>query len=305
MDLTVSITNGPRNISLQNPVLTASGTFGFGVECADVVDINRLGGIVAKTATLLAREGNAQPRIAETPSGMLNSIGLQNPGLEAILVEKAPIWATWDVPVFMSIAGENAEEFAYMTQRLDGVPGVAGVELNLSCPNVAGGLDFGIDPVLAAGVVGGVRRATNLPVIAKLTPNVTDILPIAKAAADAGADALSLTNTLVGMAMDVERRRPILANVFGGLSGPAIKPVSLAMVYKVVGAVDIPVIGIGGIRSGTDAIEFLMAGAAAVQVGTGNFIDPQTPIRVSAEIEAFMADHEVESMGELIGAGRQ
>lgn len=305
MDLTTDLAPQRGGLLLRNPVLTASGTFGFGVEYAELLDIQRLGAIVCKTTTLTSRLGNPQPRIAETAAGMLNSIGLQNPGLENVLREKAPVWATWQVPVIVNIAGENAEEFAYLARRLDGVPGVAALELNLSCPNVAGGLDFSTDPELAAAVVGGVRSATSLPILAKLTPNVTDIVEIAQAVAEAGADALTLTNTLVGLAMDAETRRPILATVFGGLSGPALKSVALAMVYKVAGAVEVPIVGVGGIRTGTDAIEFLLAGASAVQVGTANFLSPRASLEVLEGIEAYMAAHGIERLAELVGAGRR
>lgn len=305
MDLTTNIApqrNG--GLTLRNPVMTASGTFGFGVEYVDMIDIQRIGAVVCKTTTRQPRTGNPQPRIAEATAGMINSIGLQNPGVDAVLADKTPVWATWDVPVVVNIAGEDADDFAYLAERFNGARGVAGLELNLSCPNVAGGLDFSTDPRRTREVVGKVRSVTQLPVIAKLTPNITDIVPIAVAAEEAGADAVSLTNTLVGMVMDREARRPMVATRFGGLSGPAIKPVSLAMVYKVAGAVKIPVVGIGGIRSGLDALDYFLAGASAVQVGTANFLNPRATLDVLEELEDYMAEHGVDNLKDLIGAGR-
>lgn len=305
VDLTVDLApRRPGKLVLRNPVMTASGTFGYGTEYESLFDIQRLGAIVCKTATRQPREGNPPARIAETPAGMLNSIGLQNVGVEAVISEKAPIWASWEVPVVVNIAAESPEEFAEMAAMLDGVPGVAGLELNISCPNVAGGLDFGQDPKLTHGVVAGVRRATELPVVAKLTPNVSDVAPIAKAAEDAGADAVSLINTLVGMAMDVRGRRPILGTVMGGLSGPAIKPVALAWVYRVAGAVSVPIIGIGGIRSAEDALEFILAGASAVEVGSVSFVEPTTALDTLEGLERWCAEEGVEKVTDLVGAGR-
>ncbi|MDA1096089.1 MAG: dihydroorotate dehydrogenase [Chloroflexi bacterium] len=289
---------------LRNPVLTASGTFGYGTEYESIFDIQRLGAIVCKTATRHPRSGNAPARIAETPSGMLNSIGLQNVGLEAVVRDKGPIWAGWQVPVIVNIAAESGAEFAEMAVMLGDVPGVAGLELNISCPNVAGGLDFGTDPVLTAEVVSAVRRSTKLPIIAKLTPNVTDIVSIARACEDAGADAVSLINTLVGMVIDIRTRRPILGTVSGGLSGPAIKPVALAAVYRVAGAVRIPVIGIGGIRTAEDALEFIMAGASAVQVGSVSFVDPWTAPNVLSGLQDWCSEEGVDAVRDLIGVGR-
>ena len=305
MDLTVDLApQRPGKLVLQNPVMTASGTFGYGTEYEGLFDIQRLGAIVCKTATRHPREGNPPARIAETPAGMLNSIGLQNVGVEAVISDKAPQWASWRVPVIVNIAGESPEEFGEMAAMLDGVPGIAGLELNISCPNVAGGLDFGQDPSLAKAVVGSVRRATVLPVIVKLTPNVDDVVPIAVAVEEAGADAVSLINTLVGMAMDVRGRRPILGTITGGLSGPAIKPVALAWVYRVAGAVQVPVIGIGGIRSAEDAMEFILAGASAVQVGSVSFVEPTAALDILEGLEAWCQEQEVERVAELIGAGR-
>mgnify|MGYP005849064633 CR=1 FL=1 len=291
---------------LKNPVMTAAGTFGYGTEYAKVVDIQRLGAIVSKGITLHPRNGNPQPRIAETPSGMLNTIGLQNIGLEGILREKAPIWARWQVPVVVNIAGESIEEYVAIASALEGTPGVAGIELNISCPNVAaGGQSFGVDKSLAAEVTSAVRSATSLPLIPKLTPNVGDIVEIARAVVDAGADAVSLINTLTGMVIDLETRRPFLSTRTGGLSGPAIRPVALRMVYQVAGAVDVPVIGVGGIATAEDALQFIMAGATAVQVGTASFTDPTTPLRIVAGIEEFLSREGIADINELVGVAQE
>ncbi len=291
---------------LANPVMTASGTFGYGTEYGHLLDIQRLGAIVCKGTTLEPREGNPQPRLAETPSGVLNSIGLQNTGVEALVKEKAPLWADWQVPVIVNIAGETVEEYARLAARLDKVAGVSGLEVNISCPNVAaGGAEFGINPDSAARVTGAVRKATSLPVMVKLTPNTGDIVGVAVAVAEAGADSVSLINTLKGMVVDTVKRRPLLGNVFGGLSGPAIKPVALYMVYQVAGAVSVPVVGCGGIMSAADAIEFIMAGASAVQVGTASLTSPRAPLDVLEGIEEFMRDEGIEDIGELIGAARK
>ncbi len=296
---------GRQGLLLRNPVMTASGTLSNGLEAARIFDVNRLGAIVSKGTTLRPRAGNPQPRTAETPSGMLNTIGLQNVGVEALIRDIAPVWATWRVPVIVNIAGETVEEFGALASRLDGVPGVSGIEVNISCPNVAvGGMLFGQDAKQAAAVTAAVVRATTLPVIVKLTPNVTDVVAIAKAVVDAGADALCLINTLQAMAIDIHARRPVLSTVFGGLSGPAIKPVALRAVYQVADAVDVPIVGCGGIRSGEDAIEFMMAGATAVQVGTATFSNPNAPIDVLEGIERFLADSAVSDVRELIGAAR-
>ena len=304
-DMTVDLAPSRAGaLVLRNPVLIASGTFGYGTEYQSIFDIQRLGAIICKTATRHPRSGNAPSRIAETPSGMLNSIGLQNVGVEAMVRDKAPTWANWQVPVIVNIAAESGTEFAEMAGMLDGVSGVAGLELNISCPNVAGGLDFGTDPVLTAEVVTAVRRSTKLPVIAKLTPNVTDIVSVARACEDAGADAVSLINTLVGMVIDIRARRPILGTVSGGLSGPAIKPVALAAVYRVAGAVGIPVIGIGGIRTAEDALEFMMAGASAVQVGSVSFVHPWTAPTILSGLEAWCHDEGITAIRDLVGVGR-
>jgi dihydroorotate dehydrogenase (NAD+) catalytic subunit len=294
-----------RGLLLKNPVMTASGTFGYGTEYSDFVDVQRLGAIVCKGTTLQPREGNPQPRLAETPSGLLNSIGLQNIGVEALIREKAPLWASWQVPVIVNIAGESIDEYARLAARLHGVAGVSGLELNISCPNVkSGGMEFGVDPGAAASVTAMVKKASSLPVIVKLTPNVTSIVEIAQAVADAGADVLCLINTLRGMAIDVSARKPALGNICGGLSGPAIKPVALHMVYEVAGRVKVPIVGCGGIMSARDALEFIMAGASAVEVGTAQFVNPRALLDVLEGIEEFMQREGVKDIAELIGAAR-
>ncbi len=284
--------------------MTASGTFGYGTE--DVpFDVERLGAVVVKGTTLRPREGNPQPRIAETPCGVLNAIGLQNIGVDALIRDKAPVWAKWRVPVIVNIAGESVDEYAELARRLDGVKGVSALEVNISCPNVAcGGAEFGAEPEPAARVTAAVRAATGLPIIIKLTPNTGRIVKVAQAVAEAGADALTLINTIKGMAIDIARRRPLLGNRTGGLSGPAVKPVAIYMVYAVAGAVDIPIIGCGGITSAGDALEFLMAGASAVQVGTAGFSSPMAPVEVLAGLAAFMEAEGVADITELIGVAR-
>ncbi len=294
-----------RELRLRNPVMVASGCFGYGLEYARVFDIQRLGAIVCKGTTLRPRAGNPTPRLVETPAGLLNSIGLQNPGLAAVIAEYAPLWAEWEVPVVVNIAGETVAEYAEIARQLDEVPGVAGLEVNISCPNVdAGGMAFGVDPRAAASVTAAVRRATTLPLLVKLTPGAADIAAVARAAVEAGADALSLINTVRGMAMDVDARRPVLPRGVGGLSGPAIRPIALAMVYQVAEAVDVPVVGIGGIGDAHDALEFILAGASAVQVGSACFADPQAPLQVLDGIDAWMRQQGIASMAEIIGAGR-
>jgi len=294
-----------QGLLLGNPVMTASGTLSNGLEATRIFDINRLGAIVSKGTTLRPRDGNPQPRTAETPSGMLNTIGLQNVGIEALLRDVAPVWATWRVPVIVNIAGETVDEFRELASRLDGVPGVSGIEANISCPNVAvGGMLFGQDPKQAAAVTAAVIRSTTLPVIVKLTPNVTDIVAIARAIVEAGADALCVINTLQAMAIDIRARRPVLSTVFGGLSGPAIKPIALRAVYQVACAVDVPVIGCGGIVRGEDAVEFIMAGATAVEVGTATFANPRAALDVLDGIERFMSDTGVSDVRELVGIAR-
>jgi len=297
--------NNPRGLLLKNPVMTASGTFGYGTEYSDFVDIQKLGAVVCKGTTLEPREGNPQPRLAETPAGLLNSIGLQNIGVEALVKEKAPMWATWQVPVIVNIAGESIDDYARLAARLDGVAGVSGLEVNIGCPNVkSGGMEFGTDPCAAASVTRAVKKAGSLTVIVKLTPNVTSIVEIAEAVADAGADALCLINTLRGMAIDVSARKPSLGNICGGLSGPAIKPVALHMVYQVAGRVKLPIVGCGGITSAQDALEFIMAGASAVEVGTAQFVNPRALLDVLEGIEDFMRREGVKDVSDLIGAAR-
>jgi dihydroorotate dehydrogenase (NAD+) catalytic subunit len=293
-----------RSLVLPNPVMVASGTFGYGTEFK-AFDVQRLGAIVTKTTTLAPRRGNAPQRIAETPSGMLNSIGLQNVGVAALVRKLAPVYATWQVPVIASIMGFTVGEYAEVARQLEGVEGFAGIELNLSCPNTErGGIEFGQDPEAAADVVRRVTRETTLPVFAKLTPNVTDPTLVARAVAESGADALCCGNTLVGMAMDTERGRPVIGATMAGLSGPALKPVALRVVYQVAGAVDVPVIGCGGVSTARDAIEYLQAGATAVQVGTATFTNPLAPIDVLEGIQAYCRAHGIEDIAGLVGAGR-
>ena len=290
-------------ISMKNPVATASGTFGFGPEYAPYVDLNRLGAIVVKGTTLSPRPGNPPPRIVETPAGILNAIGLQNPGVEHFINEALPFLRRFDLPVIVNIAGETEDEYSRLAARLDRVAGVAGLEVNISCPNVKkGGLQFGVDARSAAAVVRAVKSATALPVIVKLSPNVTSIVEMAEAVAAAGADALSLINTLLGMAIDIRRRRPVLANVMGGLSGPAVRPVAVRAVWQVYRAVKLPIIGMGGIVTAEDALELIMAGATAVAVGTANFINPAATMEVLAGLEKFMREEGVGDIRELVGA---
>jgi dihydroorotate dehydrogenase (NAD+) catalytic subunit len=306
LDLSVDLApHNKHGLKLGNPVMTASGTFGYGIEFAQLYDIQRLGAIVCKGTTLTPRDGNPQPRLAETPSGMLNAIGLQNIGVEALIKEKAPEWAGWKVPVIANIAGETIEEYVSIAEKLDGIPGVGGLEVNISCPNVkGGGAEFGISAESAAAVTSAVRKATTLPVIVKLTPIAADIVAIARAVVRAGADALTLINTLKGMAIDVRRRRPVLGNITGGLSGPAIKPVALHMVYQVAGVVDVPVIGCGGIGTARDALEFIMAGATAIEVGTAGFSNPRAVLDVVEGLEEYMASEGIKDIRELVGAAR-
>jgi len=296
----------PRGLWLKNPVMNASGTFGYGTEYSSLLDIQRLGAIVCKATTLEPREGNPQPRLRETPCGLLNSIGLQNIGVEALIEQKAPLWASWKVPVLVNVAGETVEDYARLASRLDGVPGVSGLEVNISCPNVeAGGITFGTDPRMAAAVTKAVLSSTSLPVVVKLTPNVTDIVEIALAVSEAGAHALCLVNTLRGMSIDITSRKPFLGNVWGGLSGPAIRPVALYMVYQVARAVKIPIVGCGGIGTAEDALEFTMAGASAVQVGTVQFVNTRGLVDVLEGIGRFMQEKGVEDISGLVGAAHR
>jgi dihydroorotate dehydrogenase (NAD+) catalytic subunit len=303
-DLSVQLApKSKRGLLLSNPVMTASGTFGYGAEYADVVDIEKLGAIICKGTTLKPRPGNPQPRLVETACGIINSIGLENIGVSALIKKKAPVWAKWKVPVIVNIVGENVKEYAELAQRLDKVAGISGIEVNISCPNVAaGGLEFGANPKSAAAVTAAVKAKTTLPVIVKLSPNVTDITEIACAVVEAGADAVSLINTLKAVMIDIQTRKPVLGNISGGLSGPAIKPIALYMVYEVAKAVKVPIIGIGGIATANDALEFIMAGASAVQVGTAIYANPCTPLDIIAGIERFMQKERVRSISELVGA---
>lgn len=297
-DLSVQL--GP--LRLKNPVMTASGTFGYGEEYSDFADLSRLGAIVVKGISLDPRAGNPPPRLVETAAGMLNSIGLENIGWERFASVKLPFLRGLGVPVVVNIFGNTLEEYAEVAARLDNVPGIAALEINISCPNVKeGGMVFGTDPAMTARVVGAVRRATALPLITKLTPNVTSIADIARAAEGAGSDMLSCINTVAAMAVDVFSRRPRLANVFGGLSGPAVKPVALRCVYETVRAVKCPVIGIGGIANATDALEFLLVGARAVQVGTANFIDPAITVSIIEGIERFLKVEGLSEVSKYIG----
>jgi dihydroorotate dehydrogenase (NAD+) catalytic subunit len=306
LDLSVQL--APKNkkgLLLANPVMTASGTFGYGMEYSRIMDIQKLGAIICKGTTLEPREGNPQPRLLETAGGVLNSIGLQNIGVKALIKEKAPAWAGWRVPVIVNIAGDTADEYRELAKALDGVKGVSGLEVNISCPNVRAGCAlFGADPGAAAEVVAAVRSATSLPVIVKLTPNTPDITRVAAAAAKAGADAVSLVNSYKGMAIDISGRRPAFNNITAGLSGPAIKPLALALVYEVAGAVDIPIIGLGGIAAAADALEFLMAGAAAVQVGSASYRNPRAALDVLEGIERFLEKEGIKRLTDIIGAAR-
>ncbi len=307
--MNLAIQLAPRHrqgLLLANPVMTASGTFGYGTEYSHLFDIQQLGAIVCKGTTLEPGDGNPQPRLAETACGMLNSIGLQNIGVNALIKEKAPIWASWRVPVIVNIAGETIDDYAQLAGKLDGVAGISAIEVNISCPNIkAGGAEFGVSPESAAEVTAAVKAATSRPILVKLTPNTSDIAEIAIAVAEAGADAISLINTIRGMAIDITKCRPLLGNITGGLSGPAIKPVALYMVYEAAGAVGVPVIGCGGISTASDAIEFIMAGASAVQVGTAGFSNPRAPLDVLEGIEQFMRKEGIKDIRELVGVARE
>ncbi|MRR55272.1 MAG: dihydroorotate dehydrogenase [Deltaproteobacteria bacterium] len=298
-DLTVNI----AGISLRNPIMTASGTFGYGEEFAEYVDLEKIGAIVTKGLSLKPKAGNAMPRIVETPGGMLNAIGLQNVGVDAFIEKKVPFLRSISTPVIVNFFGNTVEEYAELAEKLDAIPEVAGIEVNISCPNVKhGGIVFGTDPKSAHSVVSAVRSATLKPLIIKLSPNVTDIVEMALACEEAEADALSLINTITGMSIDVKSRRPSLANVTGGLSGPAIKPVALRMVWQVSRAVSLPIIGIGGITTATDVVEFLLAGATAVQVGTANFMSPSASQRIAEDLDGYLCENGINDVKELIGA---
>ena len=297
IDMSVNI----AGIRMKNPVMTASGTYGFGREYAKFYDLSRLGGIVVKGLTLEPREGNKPPRIAETPSGMLNSVGLQNPGVEYFLEKELPFLRQYDVAVIANIAGNTVEEYCEMTRRLGS--SVNGIELNISCPNVKeGGVAFGTKCESVYNITRRVKKLCQVPLIVKLSPNVTDIKEIALSAQEGGADALSLINTLLGMSIDIKARKPVLANVVGGLSGPAVKPVAVRMVWQVAQAVSIPVIGMGGISTWQDAVEFMLAGADAISVGTANFVNPYAPLEIAEGVEDYLIKNGFSKINELKGS---
>lgn len=288
-------------IKMKTPVMTGSGTFGYGPEYSDYVDLNKIGALVIKGTTLHPRAGNKGCRIAETPAGMLNAIGLENPGVDEVIEKVLPKISRYDVPIIVNIAGASVEEFGIIADKLN-VPEVAALEVNISCPNVKNeGMAFGIDCGVAADVVRAVKKHSNLPIITKLSPNVTNIVDIAKAVEDAGSDALSLINTVHGMAIDVRTRKPLLGNVMGGLSGPAIKPIAIRMVYQVANAVNIPIVGMGGIMTGEDAIEFMLAGADAVSVGTANFINPRASETVADEMRTYLKENNIAHINDIVG----
>ncbi|MDP6525093.1 MAG: dihydroorotate dehydrogenase [Kiritimatiellia bacterium] len=299
MDISVDI----GGIRMANPVMVASGTFGYGPEFADVTDISRLGAIVVKGIKLDPCDGNPPPRMVEVPGGLVNAIGLQGPGVKGFVEEYMPFLRETGVPVIVNVWGTTLEEYGEVSARLSDVDGISGLELNISCPNIKeGGIAFGTDPSMAAAVMSNVRSRTSLPVIPKLSPNVPDISVFAKIAEESGCDAISLINTLPAMVIDVETRRPVLANVTGGLSGPAVHPVAVKLVWETAKAVSIPVIGMGGIFRARDAIELIIAGASAVAVGTANFTDPTSPIQVIEGIESYLNEHGLDRIDELIGS---
>ncbi len=302
VDLSVEI----GKLKLKNPIMTASGTFGYGEEFADFIDLNRLGGIVVKGTTLHPREGNPYPRMVETPSGMLNAVGLQNKGVDYFIEHIYPSIKDYDTQIVVNVSGAQADDYAAVCRKLNGLEKVAAVEINISCPNVKqGGMTFGTTVDGAQSVVKEARKAYDGTMIVKLTPNVTDVTEIARAVEDAGADAVSLTNTFMGMAIDVEKMRPCLSTVTGGLSGACIRPIAVRMVWQVSKAVKIPVIGLGGIMNGRDAVEFMLAGATAVEIGTANFIDPQVTVKAVDFIADYLERHQLHSAKELIGAMKQ
>ncbi len=292
-----------KGLVLPNPVMIAAGIAGYGTEYAEIFDIQELGAVVCKGTTLMPRTGNAQPRLVETAGGVLNSVGLENIGIDALIEEKAPVWAGWRVPVIVNVAGETVDEYVTVARKLEGVPGVSAIELNISCPNIsAGGMEFGVDRKLAAQVTSAAKSHTSLPVIVKLSPSVTDIGEIALAVEEAGADAICLINTLRGMSIDIDRRRPRLGNVMGGVSGPVIKPVGLHMVFETAKVVHIPVVGCGGIACAEDALEFIMAGATAIQIGAACLTSPEICLTILEGIRHFMLDKGLDNVTDLIGA---
>lgn len=299
----VDLTTKIGNLTLKNPVLTASGTFGYGEEYADFVDLNRLGGICVKGTTLHRREGNPYPRMAETPSGMLNAVGLQNKGVDYFIQSIYPRLKSYQTAFIVNVSGSAIDDYVETAQKVNDLNMIPAIELNISCPNVKqGGMTFGVDPQAAAEVVREVRKVYHKTLIVKLSPNVTDIVHIAKTVTDEGADALSMINTLLGMAIDAETQKPLLSTITGGLSGPCIKPIALRMVWQVAKAVKIPIIGMGGIMKASDAIEFLLAGASAIEVGTANFIDPTISIQILDGIESYLNEHHYQSVGDIVGA---
>ena len=290
-------------LSLKNPVLTASGTFGYGSEFCDFMELSRIGGIIVKGTTIRPRQGNPYPRMAETPSGMLNAVGLQNKGVDYFVDHIYPVIKDYDTNIIVNVAGSTVDDYVAAAERMNELASVPAIELNISCPNVkAGGMAFGTSPEAAQEVVAAVRRVYKNTLIVKLSPNVTSITDIALAVESAGADSVSLINTLMGMAIDAERRKPLLSTITGGLSGPCVKPVALRMVWQVAKAVKIPVIGLGGISNAADAVEFLLAGATAIQIGTANFIDPAISAKVASGIEDYLIRHGFSSVKELVGA---
>ena len=300
VDLSISLNNG---LNLKNPVLTASGTFGYGEEFADFIDLSRLGGFVVKGTTIAHREGNPYPRMAETPSGMLNAVGLQNKGVDYFINEIYPRIKDVDSNILVNVSGSNIEDYIATAEKVNELKNIPGIELNISCPNVKeGGMAFGTSCESAAAVIKEVRKVYNKHLMVKLSPNVTDIASIAMSAEAEGADSVSLINTLMGMAVNAETQKPLLSTVTGGLSGACVKPVALRMVWQVFNAVKIPVVGLGGIMNATDAIEFILAGASAIQIGTANFIDPAVTVKVVDGIEEYMKRHGVSSVSDLVGA---
>ena len=292
-----------RDLVIKNPVMTASGTFGYGTEYTDFIDLNRLGGILVKGTTLHLREGNPYPRMAETPSGMLNAVGLQNKGVDYFCDHIYPTIRDYDTAMIVNVSGSQLEDYIETAEKINALDDIPAIELNISCPNVKeGGMAFGVTCAGAASVVRAVRQVYDKTLIVKLSPNVTDIMEIARAVETEGADSISMINTLLGMAIDAERRRPVLSTITGGLSGPAVKPIALRMVWQTAQVVKIPIIGMGGIASATDAIEFLLAGATAIEVGTYNFVDPTATIKIVEGIEDYMRQHGFSDIHQIIGA---
>jgi len=293
-------------LTLRNPIVTGSGTFGFGPEMANIVDLNKLGAVVVKSTSREPRLGNLTPRIVETPSGILNAIGLQNSGVDNFIAEKLPFLRNYDVPIIVNLVGTGVADYVHLAEKLTAAGGVHGLEINISCPNVSHGCDFAVDPALTAELIREIRKVTDLTLITKLSPNVTDMVPIARAAVDAGSDALSLINTLIGTAIDIRRRKFRLANITGGLSGPAVKPIALRCVWQVHRALpNVPLIGMGGIMSATDAIEFLLAGATAVAIGTATFVNPTAVTDVVSGLEKYLMENGIADVNELVGAVTQ